>query len=326
MAASENEKRQSEKRLDTKRPVAIWKGKDLLDGRIVESLTVILRTIGCRWNRCTMCGYASEGAPATDEDLMQQVDIALQRRSPDAKIMKIYTSGSFLDPREVPGSVRDRVLDLLKSVGIERLVIESRPEHINPERVEACLSRMETEFAIGLETSNDLIRQEVICKGFTFQDYVEASNTVHGLGGRVKAYLLLKPPHLSEGQALDDAIRSARAAREHADVLSLNLCNVQRGTYVERLWERGEYRPPWLWSAVEVIKSAPGPIICDPVGAGTRRGPHNCGKCDSAIAEAIREHALSQDIGVFEGLDCSCKAAWRKVIELEDSAFGAPLI
>jgi radical SAM enzyme (TIGR01210 family) len=177
---------------------------------------------------------------------------------------------------------------------------------------------VETEFAIGLETSNDLIRQEVICKGFTFQDYVEASNTVHGRGGRVKAYLLLKPPHLSEGQALDDAIASARAARGHADVLSLNLCNVQRGTYVERLWERSEYRPPWLWSAVEVIKSAPGPIICDPVGAGTRRGPHNCGKCDAAVAEAIREHALSQDASVFEGLDCSCKASLRKSSSLKN--------
>lgn len=273
-----------------------------------------------------MCGYASEGAPATAEDLMQQMDAALQRRSPDTKIMKIYTSGSFLDPREVPERVRDKVLDLLKGVGIERLIIESRPEHINPERIEACLSRLETEFAIGLETSNDLIRQEIICKGFSFQDYEAAANEVHGMGGRVKAYLLLKPPHLSEALALKDAISSAKAAKAHADVLSLNLCNIQRGTYVERLWERGEYRPPWLWSAVEVIKSSPEPIICDPVGAGTRRGPYNCGKCDFAIAEAIREHALSQDKSVFDGLDCSCKAAWRKTLELEDVAFGAPLV
>lgn len=326
MTASVNGRCQSDARLDPKRPVAIWMGKDLLDGNVEESLTVILRTVGCRWNRCTMCGYASEGAPATAEDLMQQMGIALQRRSSDTKIMKIYTSGSFLDPREVPESVRDRTLDLLKGAGIKRLIIESRPEHITPERVEACLSRLPTEFAIGLETSNDLIRREIICKGFTFQDYVAASNTVHIMGGRIKAYLLHKPPHLSEAQALKDAIVSARAARAHADVISLNLCNVQRGTYVERLWERGEYRPPWLWSAVEVIKSAPVPIICDPVGAGTRRGPHNCGKCDSAIAEAIREHALSQDIGVFDGLDCGCKAAWRKVLELEDATFGVPLV
>lgn len=319
------EKKRLEKRLDPRRPVAIWKGHDLLGGGIVESLTVILRTVGCRWNRCTMCGYASEGAPATAEDLLVQFDSALQRLSPDVKVMKIYTSGSFLDQREVPYPVRDRVIDILKSAGIERLVIESRPEHITPESVLACLSRLDTEFAIGLETSNDLIRQEIICKGFAFKDFALASETVHGQGGRVKAYLLLKPPLLSEGEALRDAVSSARAARKYADVLSLNLCNIQRGTYVERLWERGEYRPPWLWSAVEVLKMVEGPIICDPVGAGTRRGPHNCGKCDASIAEAIRKHALTQDLSVFEGLDCECKKSWQKAMELEEHSFGSPL-
>lgn len=318
-------KNRLEKRLDPTRPVAIWRGQDLLDGRTVESLTVILRTVGCRWNRCTMCGYASEGAPATSEELLIQLSSAMQRLSPDVKVMKVYTSGSFLDPREVPEPVRDKVLHSLKSAGIERFVIESRPEHVTPERVLACLKVMETEFAIGLETSNDLIRQEIICKGFTFQDFALASKTVHELGGRVKAYLLLKPPLLSEGEALRDAISSARAARKYADVLSLNLCNVQRGTHVERLWERGEYRPPWLWSAVEVLRSVEGPIICDPVGAGTRRGPHNCGKCDASIAEAIREHALTQDTSVFKGLDCECKRAWQKVLELEECSFGSPL-
>ena len=191
--------------------------------------------------------------------------------------------------------------------------------------MEKCLSSLETEFAIGLETANDLIRQQLIGKGFSFQDFVEASEIVHERGGRVKAYLLLKPPSLSEGEAMRDAIASARAARPFAEVLSLNLCNIQRNTYVERLWEKGEYRPPWLWSALEVLKSVPGPIVCDPVGAGTRRGPHNCGECDAAVAEAIRSHALAQDVSVFDNLDCACRTSWRELMDLEERAFGNPL-
>lgn len=313
------------KYLDCKKPVAIWKSEDLLGDECVASLTVILRTIGCRWNRCTMCGYASEGAPATADDLLVQFDEALKRLSPEDKIVKIYTSGSFLDPREVPEDARDRILNILRNKGIERLVIESRPEHITSESVKDCLSKVETEFAIGLETSNDLIRENIIRKGFSFHDFASASETVREEGGRVKAYLLLKPPMLSEGKALLDAISSAKAARSYADTLSLNLCNIQRGTYVERLWERGEYRPPWLWSALEVLRSVEGPIICDPVGAGTKRGPHNCGKCDASIADAIRKHAISQDINVFDGLDCRCRIAWQKVMDLEEHSFGAVL-
>jgi radical SAM enzyme (TIGR01210 family) len=322
MARSVNEKTQS----DLTMPVTVWRSHDLLDGRKAASLTMILRTIGCRWNRCTMCGYASEGAPATADDLVAQFERAIARISSEVQMVKIYTSGSFLDPLEMPEAARDKILQRLEALDIERLVIESRPEYITDERVEVCLSNLDTEFAIGLETSSDLIRQHIIGKGFSFADFVAASETIQGHGGRVKAYILQKPPLLSEGEALRDAMETARMARDYADVLSLNLCNVQRNTKVERMWAHGEYRPPWLWSALEVLSSAPGPIICDPVGAGTRRGPHNCGKCDSIVAEAIREHALVQDGKIFEKLGCECKTAWLECMELEENSFGTPLV
>jgi radical SAM enzyme (TIGR01210 family) len=273
-----------------------------------------------------MCGYASEGAPATAEDLMVQFNAAMKKLSGEDRVVKIYTSGSFLDPLEMPEEARAKILEDLQSRGIEKLVIESRPEYITSVRVEECLSSIKTEFAIGLETANDLIRQKIIRKGFTFQEFIDAAMTVHDMGGKVKAYLLLKPPFLSEGAAIRDAIYSAKAAGQHADILSLNLCNIQRGTLVERLWERGEYRPPWLWSAVEVLKNVSYPIICDPVGAGARRGPHNCGECDAAIAKAIRSHDLTQDPGIFNDLDCNCKVAWQKIVELEEQTFGTPLV
>lgn len=314
------------RRLDLTRPVAVWRSEDLLDGRKAAALTMILRTVGCSWNRCTMCGYASEGAPASADDLVAQFERAMQRSSPEVQVVKIYTSGSFLDPQEMPDVARDEILQRLEARGIKRLVIETRPEYINPDMVEACLSRLDTEFAIGLESSNDLIREHIIHKGFSFQDFVKATEEVHRQGGRVKAYLLLKPPLLSEGEAMRDAIASAKSARGYAEVLSLNLCNVQRNTQTERLWERGEFRPPWLWSALEILKSVRGTIVCDPVGAGTRRGPHNCGKCDSAVAEAIRAHAIAQDTRVFDELDCECKSAWRDLMDLEEESFGTPLI
>jgi hypothetical protein len=226
----------------------------------------------------------------------------------------------------MPVLARDEILQRLEALGISKLVIETRPQYVTRESVEKCLSHLPTEFAMGLETSNDLIREHVIRKGFTFQEFVDASEEVHSQGGRVKAYLLLKPPLLTEGQAMRDAISSARVAQSFADVLSLNLCNVQRNTQVERMWERGEFRPPWLWSALEVLKSVPGPIVCDPVGAGTRRGPHNCGQCDAAVAEAIRVHALTQDVGPFNKLDCGCKATWRELMEQEEHSFGTPLV
>ena len=297
-----------------------------MDGEAAGSLTMILRTRGCRWRKCNICGYPSEGAPATAEDLTVQFRAATRDLSCEDRVVKIYTSGSFLDPEEVPESVRVRIIDALAAAGVEKLVFESRPEYITRELVEASAAKIRTEVAIGLETSSDLVRDQSIRKGFTFADYRRASDAVHRGGGSVKTYLLLKPPFLSEASAISDALRSARDAISHSDVLSLNLTNIQRGTPLERMWLIGDYRTPWLWSAVEVLKGVSSvPIICDPVAAGTRRGPRNCGRCDEAVAKAIREHALTQDTGAFEDLDCSCKAAWKKVLELEDLAFGSPL-
>jgi radical SAM enzyme (TIGR01210 family) len=310
---------------DLTRPVAVWRSRDLLKARPVESLTVILRTAGCSWKRCTMCGYAREGAPSSSEDLIAQFQRALQSLSPEVRMIKIYTSGSFLDSKEMPMKARDRILDLVQSSNVDRLVVESRPQYITSESAGALLSYVQTEFAIGLETSNDLIRKHAIDKGFTFQEFVAASHVVHDLGGLVKAYLLLKPPLLSEAEAVRDAVSSAREAKIYADTLSLNLCNVQRYTPLERLWERGGYRPPWLWSAVEVLRKVEGPMICDPVGAGSKRGPHNCGRCDASVAEAIRRHNLSQDPGIFQAIHCDCREAWRRLLWLEGSAFGASL-
>lgn len=307
-------------------PVAVWRGRDLLDGRVAESTTVILRTRGCRWNRCVMCGYAQEGADASAEDIIAQFRSILERVE-GAELVKIYTSGSFLDPAEVPEAARLEILRSLRDMDVRRLVIESRPEYIDRPALEQILSFLDVEIGIGLESSSDLVRMHLINKGFTFFDFRRAADLIHSLGGRVKTYLLLKPPGLSEMDSINDAIRSARDAEPYSDIISLNLCNVQRNTPLERMWQRGGYRPPWLWSAVEVLRevSLRVPVICDPVGAGARRGPHNCGACDGYVADAIRSFSLSQSRANLN-VDCSCRSIWRKVLELEDLSFGVPLV
>lgn len=307
-------------------PVAVWRGRDLLDERVVESITVILRTRGCRWNQCVMCGYAQEGVDASAEDLIAQFKSIIEKAE-GTELVKIYTSGSFLDPVEVPEAARLDILRSLKDMDVRRLVIESRPEYIDRTALEQILAFMDVEIGIGLESSSDLVRTHLINKGFTFSDFARAADLIHSLGGRVKTYLLLKPPCLSEMDAIADALRSARDAEPYSDVISLNLCNVQRNTPLERIWQRSGYRPPWLWSAVEVLResSLRVPMICDPVGAGAKRGPHNCGLCDGYVADAIRSFSLSQSKSCLN-VDCTCRSVWRNVLELEDLSFGTPLV
>ncbi len=318
------------------RPVAVWTGKDLLDGKPISALTIIFRTTGCRWNNCTMCGYVYDSArkPPSNDELMKQFKNAMSQCRDEEFIVKIFTSGSFLDDSEIPPLTRNKMLLRLGAdVRVKKVIAETRPEYVTKEKVSESLAALGKPFeiAMGLETSNDMIRKDCINKGFTFSDFVKASRVALMEGATVKAYLLLKPLFLSEGAAVNDIINSINDTAPFAGTISVNLCNVQKGTLVDRMFERGDYRPPWLWSAVEVLKKGKGSypditIMSDPVAAGSARGPHNCGKCDKDVAEAIRIFSLKQDTGIFDALDCECRELWKKVVELEDFTFGAPIV
>ena len=307
-----------------------WTGWDLLDGDIVPSLTVVLTTKGCSWARregCTMCGYIIDSNPdAQGPDIQKQFHEVLTRYGKAFKIIKLFTSGSFLDQDEVPIDVRDAILSELR--GTPKVIVESRPEFVTPEIcADIARTNEHIEVAVGLETSNDCIRNNYVNKGFSFRDFVTASDAALASGCTIKAYLLLKPPFLTEREALEDALQSVHDAAPHADTISLNLCNVQKGTVVEALWKKGLYRPPWLWSAVEVLKRTheSAPVICDPVGGGTRRGPHNCGKCDREVVAEIKEFSLSQNSASFTA-SCTDQMLWEFVLEFEEFSYGAPLV
>jgi len=318
------------------RPTAVWTGRDILDGKPIAALTVIFQTTGCRWNNCTMCGYvydSSRKAPSHDE-LMKQFENALLRCRDEEFIVKIFTSGSFLDDGEVPSETRKEMLSRLGAdVRVKKVIAETRPEYVTQEKVSECTAALGKRFevAVGLETSNDMIRRDSINKGFSFADFVNSSKIAEQENATTKAYLLLKPPFLSEGDAVRDIIKSINDSVQYAGTISVNLCNVQKGTLMDEMFERGDYRPPWLWSAVEVLKrgkevNSGTVIMSDPVAAGSKRGPHNCGKCDKDVAEAIRIFSLTQDTGVFAGLNCECRETWKKVVELERFTFGATLV
>jgi len=313
------------KRKDPTRPVSVWVEKERLNGEIVDCLTVILRTKGCYWarkNGCLMCGYISDTDERVGlEELRKQFDYALKKHE-KFDVIKIFTSGSFFDDGEIPEEFRKYVYDRIAERGVKKLIVESRPEFIN-ENVAGVLSSQEfiTEVGIGLETANDFVRQYCINKGFTFEQFRKAAEILKRYGVRVKVYLLLKPPFLSEREAIEDVVESAKAVKDYADVISLNLTNIPSGTYIEKLWQKGMYRSPWLWSAVETIKRIKElgiEVISDPVAAGKQRSVHNCGKCDSVVASAIRKFSLTQNHEELDGLYCDCVHLWRRVVELED--------
>ncbi|PSQ59052.1 MAG: TIGR01210 family radical SAM protein [Halobacteriales archaeon SW_9_67_25] len=323
---------------DPREPTRVWLDEDNTPDGVYDSLTIILNTGGCRWARaggCTMCGYVAEsveGGTVAHEDLMTQVETCLEHERDNAEDpagqVKIYTSGSFLDEREIPAQTRRAIAETFADR--DRIVVESLPDFVDRGKIADFTDRgLATDIAVGLETATDRVRRDCVNKYFEFAEFERAAADAREAGAGLKAYLLLKPPFLSESEAMADMTRSIRrcAGVAGCHTVSMNPCNVQRHTMVEDLFHADGYRPPWLWSVADVLESTADAdviVVSDPVGHGSDRGPHNCGECDDRVQRAIKDFDLRQEPAVFEQVSCDCERTWETVVERERS-YSMPL-
>ncbi len=188
-----------------------------------------------------MCGYAKDtlGRSATPAELAEQLDRALARYQEEPYV-KVYTSGSFLDDREVDPASRAALVRAF-SGRARRLLFETLPEFATSETLEPLREAFsgEVEVALGLESTHPDVLGRLVHKNAPPREYLDAGDRVRALGLRAKAYLLLKPPYLTESEAIRDVLASIVEASPHFDALSVNPVHIQNGTVVEWMYPPG---------------------------------------------------------------------------------------
>ena len=312
---------------DKEGPLSYWIEEELLNGKMVRSTTVILRGKGCSFAKnqpCTMCGYNNE-LSTLDEGMSILAQLkSISGLFEGSPYIKLFTSGSFLDPEEIKRSERLETIDYLHSIsGSSRILFETRPEFIDSDSLDDLISRHENiEIALGLETADERVRKKLIGKSFSNKKFFEAADIINNKDINLKIYLLMKPPILTEKESIQDIMSSMAILSRMYDgsTISINPMNIQKGTPVERLYNTGHYRPPWLWSLIHVLKQGSDTygenirIVSHPTGGGRSRGVHNCGRCDHLFMDAIKAFNLSGDPGSLNLDLICCKAAWLEEI------------
>ncbi|MEW5760128.1 MAG: archaeosine biosynthesis radical SAM protein RaSEA [Candidatus Thermoplasmatota archaeon] len=311
-------------------PIGCWEEKD------ENSFVIILRTKGCSWAKCHMCGYKSASMPnISDENILKQFEYAMNRAKEKYNTIKIYNSGSFFDTTDLSEKLREKILLEASEKG-NKVIVESRPEYINEKVLEEAKNACNNlEIAMGLESANNNVLSLSVNKGFTFEDYISAAKLIVRNGISLRAYILIKPIFLTENEGIIDSISSALRISEYANTISFNPVNVQKNTFLEKLWKEKKYRPPWLWSVLEVLLETKKKVdkqgtkvpylVCYPVGGGKIRGTHNCFNCDFEILKKIRKFSLSQDISLLSH-ECKCKELWKDILEIEGFGLGSALM
>lgn len=321
------------------KPVTYWIKEDRLLDKIGKEFTIILRTKGCSWalgdqGGCTMCGYIQDSCvdTVTSSNIKNQFMRAWNdkleeiQNDKDDYIIKIFNSGSFFDDDEIPEDLRKFIYEQIANVSnITEVVVESRTEHLSRDKLIQMRSELgsrHVEIGIGLETVNDYIRLNYINKGMTFEEFLDAVNLCKQCDIGIRAYLLFKPPFISEESAIDDCVSSIKTLIDmQVNTISINPVNIQRGTLVEYLWQKNRYHVSSFYSLMKSLKKGiitqerlkDTRVVCDPSGAGSRRGIHSCSKkeCNIRMKEFLKNFVLSQDIVYLKKLGeeehCSCK-------------------
>ncbi len=314
-------------------PTSSWVEDEVLNGKETKALVIIFSTLGCFYaetSGCSMCGYTNESlsSKVTSADVCKQYDIAMRKYAPETKVLKIFTSGSFFDKREVPEEAQYELLKCA-SAKFEKVIVETRSEFVTDSMLaRAKENAVNLELAIGLESSSDVVLKNSINKGSTFASFKNACARAKEHGVTIKAYAMIKPPFMTEREAYLDAVATAEdiSGIENLTTISFNPVNVQAYTLIERFFTRGEYRPPWLWTVAKALRDSKEKVgdrirvISSPTAGGTSRGAYNCSKCDEAVIGAIKRFSQKQEVRILDeilSMGCACKSLWEDTLELE---------
>ncbi|MBU7031848.1 MAG: hypothetical protein HXS53_04915 [Theionarchaea archaeon] len=308
------------------------------DGKLRKGAIIFYGGDGCAWNTqtggCFICPYsiAYEKIGYTQVNVRNQIEYLRGLESiKDLELLYLFPFSSF-DEREVSKTNQQLLWEILSGLdALEYVVFESRPEYITPEILRGISEKLPDKkicVFMGLETSDDFVRKYCINKGFTFKTFHRKCQLLEEYSMYPCAFVLLKPPFITEKEAITDCVTTIHDCIDMVLNVIVMCANTSHLTIMELLSEMGMYRPPWLWSVVEVIEQLDIPQkrkvqlggiytsgkpknLADYVQVNNCPAfyeyPHNCGTCDKEISEILADFNLN----IFrEFPSCSCRGEW----------------
>jgi len=311
-----------------------------LDDQPIRRLIIFLRSTGCEWvektGGCTMCGFycaTSRGREVSADEYVAQFEHVMDAVDlGDYPIVSIYNDGNIFNEREMPVAAIEKICSYIDGYkNIKKVVVESRIDYSPDEhvaRMKKALNGRQLEVAFGFESANAQVMNLCINKGFSANNFDVFHSRMRGMGVLTKPLLLVKPPFLAEGEAIDDILQTiSYCVSRGIDSVDLEVTTVEKNTVVHELWKNDLYRPPWLWTLVELLQQCRerfgdrAHVYVSPWNYSVESldWARNCGKCDTEITEAIQRYNSHFDTSEFDGLDCSCREEWHEAVMGQDA-------
>jgi archaeosine synthase beta-subunit len=247
------DRRPPRNRLDPARPYAFFVEEEHSGaGEVVPVATIFLTNRECPW-RCLMCDLWKNTLEETlpTGAIPSQIEFALQQLPPSRQI-KLYNSGSFFDPRAIPIADYERIALLVEN--FERVIVECHPALVGDDCFRFNdLIEGNLEVAMGLETANPQVLER-LNKRMTLAQFASASERLLAHNIALRVFILVKPPFMNEGEALEWACKSVKFAFD-CGATAVTLIPTRAGNgAMDDLAQTGDFSPPELATLEAVIE------------------------------------------------------------------------
>jgi len=211
------EHRDAKNLVDPRRAYATaWEEEPDESGTLVPTSVVFLTNGECPL-RCLMFDLWKN----TLDDAVPRGAIAHQIRGALAELLptrhiKLYNAGSFFDPQQIPADDDEDIAETVE--GFDRVIVESHPAFLAGAYAERCrrfqsLIPGQLEVAIGLETAHPEVLAR-LNKRMTLDTFRTAADFLHRHDIALRVFVLLSPPFVPTGEAVEWACRSIDVAAE----------------------------------------------------------------------------------------------------------------
>ncbi len=239
--------------VDPLRPYLFFQEEEISPTGNVEKVnTIFLTNAECPF-KCLMCDLwkNTTNSSVRPGNIPQQIRWANSQLG-SAESIKLYNSGNFFDRNAIPVEDYEEIAGLLD--GFDRVIVESHPKLVG----ELCLYfnkliKGELQVSIGLETVHPDVLP-LLNKKMDLNDFRKSVRFLGSNGITSRAFILLKPPFLSDDEGVEWTKRSIDFS------ISAGVeCNVIIPTRVgngamEQLHYEGYFDPPVIKSLEKVLE------------------------------------------------------------------------
>ncbi|NYB72807.1 radical SAM protein [Sedimentibacter hydroxybenzoicus DSM 7310] len=290
-----------------------------------ENELIVLLPVGCYWAKknggCSYCGYQKvvDDMLGNYESMTYQeiLKYELDKQTETIHRLSFFVAGSFF---EIPRDERIGLFEYLNNYPkIKEVYIESRPELITEDNIRELknvLNNKVLSVAIGLETSDEKIRNEVHNKGVSNELFVKAMEILKREEVNSLIYVFVKPPvkNITDEEALTEAYNTVKYSFDNgATAVELECGYIVENSKMYDLYMEGKYKTLSLWTIRDLLLKSielnqgnvrlayfhdtPAPIDV----------PKNCPKCNDEFLKMFDEYrATSRAELLLKEIDCEC--------------------